>query len=111
MEGTSILMGNLKTGGQIEQITNSKKDQGTWILILNSRCFIQQYSSYEVQPNLFLDGEFTLAENIADNGGLREAFSAYRSVIGQNSSSPSVVKNLSNDQLFFVTFAQTWYFF
>jgi len=37
-----------------------------------------QYSRYEPLPDLHLDGNLTLSENIGDNGGLSVAFTAYQ---------------------------------
>lgn len=46
-------------------------------------------------------------ENIADNGGLRLAFNAYKKWIEQNGEEKLLpLLGLSNQQLFFVSFAQ-----
>jgi len=76
-----------------------------------TKCFIDQYSKYEVQSGLYLDGEYTLGENIADNAGLRQAWIAYRNVVGeQEGKSKSLVPSLTNDQLFFLQYGQKWCF-
>jgi len=77
-----------------------------------STCMVNQYNRYEVQPGLFLNGEMTLSENIADNGGLREAWTAYRALIGgaEGGNKMSVVPPYTNDQLFFIQFGQAWCF-
>jgi len=54
-----------------------------------------------------VNGRLTLGENIADNGGIRTAFHAYR-LFSLAGSEPRAFASLSNDQLFFVAFAQTW---
>ena len=51
-----------------------------------------------------MDGQFTLGENIADNGGVHTAFRAYKNVM--NGKSEQYAGGLSGDQLFFVAFAQ-----
>lgn len=76
-------------------------------------CMIRQYRNYKV-PELAenLDGVETLGENIADNGGIREAFGAYKNWYNyQNSSDISTLEilpglNMTNLQLFFLSFAQ-----
>jgi len=49
-----------------------------------------------------INGQLTLGENIADNGGIHTAFRAYKDM-GVKESLPS---NLTNDQLFFLSFGQ-----
>ena len=50
-----------------------------------------------------INGQLTLGENIADNGGIHTAFRAYRD-INLNVSLP--VQGLTNDQIFFLSFGQ-----
>jgi endothelin-converting enzyme/putative endopeptidase len=72
-------------------------------------CVESLYDGYEVEPGLHLNGAQTLGENIADLGGLKEAYRAYKDWEAEQSAvPPSPVPGLSNDQLFFVGFAQTW---
>ncbi|XP_063350408.1 endothelin-converting enzyme 2b isoform X1 [Pelmatolapia mariae] len=73
-----------------------------------TECMVDQYSRYTVNGE-HINGKQTLGENIADNGGLKAAYHAYRSWIqgnGDEKRLPAV--NLTNDQLFFVGFAQVW---
>ncbi len=44
-----------------------------------TRTLVAQYGQYSPVPGSFLDGQFTLGENIADNAGVSVAFQAYRS--------------------------------
>ena len=72
-------------------------------------CIEKQYSSYEVQPGLHLNGKLTLGENIADNGGIKQSFTAYKAYEAKNpDAAKPAVDGLTNDQLLFVAFAQTW---
>lgn len=67
-------------------------------------CVEQQYAGYEAVDGMKLDGTLTLGENIADLGGLKFAWQAYKA---QPPGAPSL-EQLSEDQLFFVAFAQGW---
>ncbi|MCJ8740172.1 hypothetical protein PDJAM_G00055850 [Pangasius djambal] len=73
-----------------------------------TECMVDQYSQYTINGE-HINGKQTLGENIADNGGLKAAYHAYRSWVKRNGKEkrlPAV--NLTNDQLFFVGFAQVW---
>ncbi|KAL6050625.1 Endothelin converting enzyme 2 [Balamuthia mandrillaris] len=71
-------------------------------------CIIKQYSSFEVLPGVFINGNLTQGENIADCGGIKNSYHAYSKIIGSKANDPSVVPGLTNIQLFFVSFAQGW---
>ena len=72
-------------------------------------CIEKQYGGFEVQPELKLNGKLTLGENIADNGGIKEAYNAYKAYETKHPGSETpAVAGLTNDQLLFVAFAQTW---
>jgi putative endopeptidase len=72
-------------------------------------CIDKQYASFEVQPGLNLNGKLTLGENIADNGGIKQAYSAYKAYEAAHPGAEKpAVEGLTNDQLFFIAFAQTW---
>jgi putative endopeptidase len=74
-----------------------------------AQCIDDQYTSYEVQPGLHLNGKLTLGENIADNGGIKQAYNAYKAYEAAHPGSEKpAVEGLTNDQLLFVGFAQTW---
>jgi predicted metalloendopeptidase len=72
-----------------------------------TQCVDDLYDTYEVQPGVHLNGKLTLGENIADMGGLKEAYRAYRQWPRDAGASPAV-EGITDDQLFFVGFAQTW---
>ncbi|XP_014638623.1 PREDICTED: endothelin-converting enzyme 2 isoform X3 [Ceratotherium simum simum] len=72
----------------------------------HTACMEEQYSQYQVNGEK-LNGRQTLGENIADNGGLKAAYNAYKAWLrkhGEEQRLPAV--GLTNHQLFFVGFAQ-----
>lgn len=72
-------------------------------------CVRDLYSSYEVEPGLNLDGQLTLGENIADLGGVKNAYTAYRKwAAEQPEPSADLVPGLDEQKLFFVAYAQLW---
>ncbi len=73
-------------------------------------CVDELYSGYEIEPGVRVDGQLTLGENIADIGGVKQAFAAYQSWQSRQEAgeASSGVEGLSGDQLFFVSFAQVW---
>uniref|UniRef100_A0A671XVJ8 Phosphate regulating endopeptidase homolog, X-linked n=1 Tax=Sparus aurata TaxID=8175 RepID=A0A671XVJ8_SPAAU len=75
-----------------------------------TQCMIDQYNDYHWdEAGLNVRGKRTLAENIADNGGIREAFRAYRRWVDESRGGveeprlPGV--GLNNNQLFFLSYA------
>jgi len=70
-------------------------------------CIDTLYGAEEIEPGLTIDGSRTLDESIADVGGLQLAHAAYRSWAQSNGGDESPhVPGLTNDQLFFVAYAQ-----
>jgi predicted metalloendopeptidase len=65
-----------------------------------------QYDAFEVQPGLHIDGRQTLGENLADIGGLKISFEAWKLATAGKPQSPK--DGLSPEQRFFVAFAQGW---
>lgn len=76
-----------------------------------AECMIEQYSSYKYGGRN-VNGNITVGENIADNGGLRLAYDAYmhwRENGDTNLDDPLLPSlNYTRDQLFFIGFAQLW---
>ena len=66
----------------------------------------KQYSSYEAAPGVFINGEFTMGENIGDMSGLEVAYEAYKMSLGGKAA--PVIDGLTGDQRFFLAFAQAW---
>jgi predicted metalloendopeptidase len=72
----------------------------------SGKALAAQYSAYKPFPDLSLNGEQVLSENIADVAGLNAAYDAYR--IGNGGKEGPESQGLSGDQQFFVAFAQSW---
>uniref|UniRef100_A0A8V0Z9T6 endothelin-converting enzyme 1 n=1 Tax=Gallus gallus TaxID=9031 RepID=A0A8V0Z9T6_CHICK len=69
-------------------------------------CMTEQYGRYTVHREN-VNGRQTLGENIADNGGLKAAYNAYKSWLQKNGEEKRLpALGLTNHQLFFVGFAQ-----
>jgi putative endopeptidase len=67
---------------------------------------VDQYNQFEVLPGKFLNGAFTLGENIGDLSGLAVAYKAYR--MSLNGEEAPVIDGLTGDQRFFMGWAQVW---
>ncbi|XP_018913076.2 neprilysin-4 isoform X1 [Bemisia tabaci] len=74
-------------------------------------CLIEQYSKYVVsEVSMQIDGINTQGENIADNGGIKQAFRAYKKWLKTNNGADETLPGLNATglQLFFLNFAQVW---
>ena len=72
---------------------------------------MDQYSSYVVPltNGMHVNGQQCLGENIADGGGISLSWSAYQGLVNGTDNTPIFPESgLSNDQLFFLYFAQNW---
>ncbi|GJM12943.1 MAG: peptidase M13 [Pseudohongiella sp.] len=65
-----------------------------------------QYDQFEPVEGYFIDGNFTLGENIGDVGGLSLAYRAYKMAL--NGEEAPVIDGLTGDQRFFLSWAQVW---
>ncbi|EDS41455.1 zinc metalloprotease [Culex quinquefasciatus] len=74
-----------------------------------ANCLVEQYNSYSL-PEGFVNGTRTLGENIADNGGVREALRAYQAFVKRHGPEPTLpgFDDFSHEQLFFISFANLW---
>ena len=71
-------------------------------------CVEKAYAAFEVEPGVKVQGDLTLGENIADLGGLKEAYVAFKTWEARHGNPPPSVPGLTNDQLLFVAFGQVW---
>ena len=66
----------------------------------------KQYSSYQPLPGVYVNGDLTMGENIADLGGLTLALDAYHESL--NGKPAPVIDGLTGDQRVFLGWAQAW---
>jgi putative endopeptidase len=71
------------------------------------KCIVDQYGGYAPLPDVKVNGELTEGENIADNGGVKMAFQAYRR-IRADASERVVAEGFTEDQQFFLAVGQAW---
>ncbi|CAL7934008.1 unnamed protein product [Xylocopa violacea] len=78
-------------------------------------CFVDQYDNYTLDitdedgSRYKLDGNLTEDENLADSIGVQIAYSAFKKVTKQKEQTvlPGL-EHISNDELFFLSFANSW---
>ncbi|CDF81027.1 peptidase, M13 family [Formosa agariphila KMM 3901] len=71
------------------------------------KALADQYSSLEVLPETFINGEFTLGENIGDLGGVNAAYDALQIKFKENGI-PEPIDGFTADQRFFLSWATVW---
>jgi predicted metalloendopeptidase len=67
---------------------------------------VEQFSGYESISGFFIDGAYTLGENIGDLGGVEVAFDAYQRSL--NGEVAPIIDGLTGEQRFFLAYAQAW---
>jgi putative endopeptidase len=72
-----------------------------------AKCVADQYGTFEVLPKQFINGSLTLGENIADLGGVKMAYNAYKQ-LDKDAAPPIVADGFTEDQVFFLAAAQIW---
>ena len=88
--------GNLKSWWTDEDRANFEE---------RTKRLVEQFSQFEALPGLFVNGEFTLGENIGDLGGTAIALKAYRMSL-QGKESP-VIDGFTGEERFFLGMAQS----
>ncbi|XP_060606272.1 neprilysin-1-like [Ruditapes philippinarum] len=78
------------------------------------QCLVDQYNNFTVSgtDGMKINGELTAGENIADNGGSKESFKAYRNWVKRSRQGIEEQKlpglDYTPNQLFFLNEAQVW---
>ncbi|RLO09493.1 hypothetical protein DYB28_012320, partial [Aphanomyces astaci] len=76
-----------------------------------AQCISDQYSNFEVRSEVNgtvlgnINGNISLGETIADNGGLKTSFRAYHEYLKEF---PSKYTEEAGDKLFYLSYAQSW---
>jgi len=71
-----------------------------------TKALVNQYSSFKAFPDLNVNGEFTLGENIGDLGGLSIAIKAYKESL--NGKEAPVMDGFTGMQRVFLGWGQVW---
>jgi predicted metalloendopeptidase len=66
----------------------------------------REFDAYHPFPDVAVNGQQTLSENIADVAGLSAAYDAYRMASGGKEGPER--QGFTGDQQFFIAFAQSW---
>jgi putative endopeptidase len=65
-----------------------------------------QYSALEPLPGTFVDGKFTLGENIGDLGGVNAAYDGLQLYLAKNK--PGMIDGYTPEQRFFISWSTVW---
>jgi putative endopeptidase len=70
---------------------------------------VKQYAEYEPLPGMHINGELTLGENIADDGGVKLAYAALQKALAKNPQArEQKIDGFTPEQRFFLGWAQVW---
>lgn len=90
--------GNLKNWWQEEDLKNFKA-KGT--------ALAEQFNKYEPLPGVFVQGQFTLGENIGDLGGINVAYGGLQRHLRENGQ-PGLIDGYTPEQRFYISWATVW---
>ena len=116
-----VVIGHEMTHGFDDQGRNFDKDgnMNNWWTEADAEAFkaktdilVKQFDAIEVlpakegQPAVMANGSLSLGENIADQGGLRVAYTAFHNSL--NGAEPAPIDNFTADQRFYLAYAALW---
>lgn len=110
-----VVIGHEMTHGFDDQGRQFDKDgnMADWWTAADAEAFnkladklVAQFDSVEVAPGVHANGRLTLGENIADQGGLRVAHTAYLNSL--NGTEAPVIDGFTPDQRFYLAYANVW---
>ena len=71
-----------------------------------TKVMVNQYNKYKVEDSVYVNGELTLGENIADFAGLTVSYDAY--MLSLKGKEKKKINGFTPEQRFFIGFAQVW---
>uniref|UniRef100_A0A224YD63 Gluzincin n=1 Tax=Rhipicephalus zambeziensis TaxID=60191 RepID=A0A224YD63_9ACAR len=97
-------------GGALKQWWSNKTRTE---FINRTKCFEEEFGNItDRETNMTLNGKNTVGENIADSGGLRLAFEAFKHLLDLEYRNVDTrlkgMENVTGKQLFFISNAMTW---
>ncbi|MBR4646480.1 MAG: M13 family metallopeptidase [Bacteroidales bacterium] len=111
-----VVIGHEMTHGFDDQGRNYDKDGNLadWWTEKDAATFkekaqliVDHFNSIEVAPGVFGNGEFTLGENIADNGGLNVSYTAFQKA-KKDGQIKGEMDGFTPEQRFFLAYAAVW---
>lgn len=119
--GIGVVIGHELTHGFDDQGCNFDADgnMSNWWKAEDAEAFknltqglVAQFDEVEVLPGLHANGQYTLGENIADQGGLRIAMTAFKDSQAKKgvdiNSEDAKIEGFSPVQVFYMNFANLW---
>lgn len=67
----------------------------------------EQFGKYEAVPGVFVNGQYTLGENIGDLGGINVAYDALLMYL-KDKGNPGLIDGFTPEQRFFISWATIW---
>ncbi|MCM1355649.1 MAG: M13 family metallopeptidase [Staphylococcus sp.] len=119
--GIGVVIGHEMTHGFDDQGRNfdAKGNMINWWTDEDAKAFeektkglIAQFNEVEVLPGVFANGQYTLGENIADQGGLRIAMTAFLDAQQKKGvdvkSEEAKIDGFTPEQVFYMNYANLW---
>ena len=116
-----VVIGHEMTHGFDDQGSNFDKegnminwwtDEDAAAFQAKSQILVEQFNQIEVlpatadSPAVMADGALSLGENIADQGGLRVAYTALKNALGETT--PAPIDGFTAEQRFYLAYAALW---
>jgi putative endopeptidase len=113
--GIGMVIGHEMTHGFDDQgkqfdadgnMINWWKEEDAQQFTQRTKVIVDQYNRFTILDSLHVNGELTLGENIADNGGLNIGWDAYQ--ISLNGKKSVRIDGFTAEQRFFLGYAKIW---